>query len=185
MDLPASEPAAGDFPAAAGNLSAATGGAAPHHALQLMQELADAASPGGAAGAAADGEAGEARVVAAIEAAIGLAPGDPLEAMLITQMAACHAAAMRCLGRAADCADRPQTEALYLRLAARLMNLFVRQAGSPGPPRETDRQGGKRGGGRGDGGGNSGTGRRRHPRQTPRRHLRAPPRGGGAEDRGR
>ncbi len=132
MDISASGLTEAEQATVAGTLAAATGGAAPHHALQLMRELTDAASPGGADGAAAaeaaGDEAGAARVVAAIEAAIGLAPRDPLEAMLVAQMAAGHAAAMRCLGRAAECADRPQIEALYLRLAARLMNLFVRQA---------------------------------------------------------
>ncbi len=58
---------------------------------------------------------------------MALAPRDPLEGMLVAQMAAVHAAAMRCLGRAAECSDHPQIEALYLRTAARLMNLFVRQ----------------------------------------------------------
>ncbi|MDH3230239.1 MAG: hypothetical protein OEN55_10645 [Alphaproteobacteria bacterium] len=132
MDISASGITEAEQATVAGNLRAATGGAAQHHALQLMRELTDAACPGGADGAAAaeaaGDEAGAARVVAAIEAAMGLAPCDPLEAMLVAQMAAGHAAAMRCLGRAAECADRPQIEALYLRLAARLMNLFVRQA---------------------------------------------------------
>ena len=55
-------------------------------------------------------------------------PGDALEAMLAEQMAAVHEAAGRAMKRAADCADQPQIEALYLRQAARLMHLFVRQA---------------------------------------------------------
>jgi len=56
-----------------------------------------------------------------------LAPRDPLEAMLASQMAAVHAAALRATKRAAECADAPQIEALYMRQAARLMHLFVRQ----------------------------------------------------------
>ena len=125
MKRPANKPAAADFSAVAGTLKAATGGAAPHHALQLMRDLADAAGPGPEGG---DGKAGEARVVAAIEAAMALAPRDPLEAMLIAQMTAVNAAAMRALGRAAECTEHPKIETLYLREAARLMHLFVRQA---------------------------------------------------------
>ena len=144
MDVSARELTAADFTAIAGNLSAATGGAAPHHALQLMRDLADAAGGGAAGGeTGADGAAGEARVLAAIEAAIALAPRDPLEGMLIAQMAAVNAAAMRCLGRAAECGDHPQIEALYLREASRLLHLFVRQAEALdrrtrrlGPPKE-------------------------------------------------
>ncbi|MDH3228638.1 MAG: hypothetical protein OEN55_02485 [Alphaproteobacteria bacterium] len=116
---------AADHAVIAGNLRAATGGAAPHHAWRLMAELADATGPGGAAGEGE--EAGEARVVAAIEAAMALSPRDPLEAMLVSQMAAVHAATMRCLRRAAECTEHPRIEALYLRTATRLMNLFVRQ----------------------------------------------------------
>ena len=56
-----------------------------------------------------------------------LAPRDALEAMLAAQMAACHAAALRATKRAAECAEHPQVEALYMRQAARLMHLFVRQ----------------------------------------------------------
>jgi len=130
MDVSAGEPAAemtaADAAAVAANLKAATGGAAPHHAWRLMAELADASGPGGGAGEG--DEAGEARVVAAIEAAMALAPRDPLEAMLAAQMAAVHAAAMRALRRAAECTDHPQIEALYLRTAARLLHLFVRQS---------------------------------------------------------
>ena len=56
-------------------------------------------------------------------------PGDKLEAMLIEQMAAVHEAAMRCLSRAAETgAEHPETEARYLREAARLLNLFQRQS---------------------------------------------------------
>lgn len=55
------------------------------------------------------------------------APRDALEAMLAEQMAAVHAAAMRALERTAECKETPQIEALYLRQAARLMHLFVRQ----------------------------------------------------------
>ncbi|MDH3231052.1 MAG: hypothetical protein OEN55_14785 [Alphaproteobacteria bacterium] len=132
MDLATSGLDEADLAVVAGNLSAATGGAAPHQALRLMQELTDAASPGGADGAAAAEEAGDeagaARVVAALEAAMALAPRDPLEGMLVAQMTAVHAAAMRCLGRAAACADHPKIEALYLREAARLLHLFQRQA---------------------------------------------------------
>ena len=65
------------------------------------------------------------------DAAVGLAtpePRDALEAMLEEQMAAVHAAAMRALERAAACSEEhPQIEALYLRAAARLLNLFTRQ----------------------------------------------------------
>jgi hypothetical protein len=121
----AAELSAADHAAIAANLKSATGGAAPHHAWRLMAELADASGPGGEAGE--ENEAGEARVVAAIEAAMALAPRDPLEAMLVAQMAAVHAAAMRALRRAAECSEHPRIEALYLRTAARLMNLFVRQ----------------------------------------------------------
>jgi hypothetical protein len=56
-----------------------------------------------------------------------LAPRDPLEAMLVSQMAAAHVAALRATKRAAECADEPQIEALYARQAARLMHLFTRQ----------------------------------------------------------
>jgi len=56
-----------------------------------------------------------------------LAPRDALEAMLTAQMAAVHAAALRAMTRAAECAETPQIEALYARQAARLMHLFVRQ----------------------------------------------------------
>lgn len=98
-----------------GNLKAATGGAAPHHAMQLIAEIVGAA-------------AGEAHAQAAVEAAMALAPRDPLEGMLVAQMAAVHAAAMRALRRAAECTDWPQIEARYLREAARLLHLFVRQA---------------------------------------------------------
>ena len=55
------------------------------------------------------------------------APADALEAMLTEQMAAVHAAGMRCLARAEECTDHPEIEALYLRQAARLMHLFARQ----------------------------------------------------------
>jgi hypothetical protein len=48
--------------------------------------------------------------------------------MLVAQMAAVHAAAMRCLARAAECATDPKIEALYLREAARLLHLFQRQS---------------------------------------------------------
>lgn len=132
MDGSALDLTAAELSTIAGNLSAATGGAAPHQAWRLMRELAGAAAPGGAEGAAAaeaDGdEAGAARIVGALEAAIALAPRDPLEGMLVAQMAAVHAAAMRCLCRAAECAEHPQIEASYLRLASRLLHLFVRQA---------------------------------------------------------
>ncbi len=147
MDVSARDLTAADFSAMAGNLSAATGGAAPHQALRLMRELAGAAAPGGAEGAAAaeaDGdEDGASAVLAAIEAAMALAPRDPLEGMLVAQMTAVHAAAMRCLCRAAECADHPQIEALYLREAARMLHLFQRQSETLdrrarrfGPPRE-------------------------------------------------
>ena len=126
MDSTASGLDEAEVAAVAANLSAATGGAAPHHAWRLMRELADASGPGG--GAEEGDEAGEARVVAAIEAAMALAPRDPLEAMLAAQMAAVHAAAMRALRRAAECTEYPPIEALYLRTAARLLHLFVRQA---------------------------------------------------------
>ena len=56
-----------------------------------------------------------------------LAPRDALEAMLAAQMAAVHAAGLRATRRAAECAEQPQIEALYLRQAARLMHLFTRQ----------------------------------------------------------
>ena len=72
--------------------------------------MSRAASPGGTDAAAAAEEAGDgaggARVVAAIEAALALAPRDPLEGMLITQMAGCHAAATR-RPRRPTCASRP------------------------------------------------------------------------------
>ena len=54
-------------------------------------------------------------------------PRDDIEAMLAEQMTAVHAAAMRALERAAECKEHPQTEALYLRAAARLLHLFTRQ----------------------------------------------------------
>jgi len=57
-----------------------------------------------------------------------LKPRDAVEAMLAEQMAAVHDAGTRALKRAAECKDHPQIEALYLRQAARLMHLFVRQA---------------------------------------------------------
>jgi uncharacterized protein (DUF1697 family) len=53
---------------------------------------------------------------------------EPLEATLRERMAAVHAAAIRALARAAAVsADHPEIEARYLREAARLMHLFVRQ----------------------------------------------------------
>ena len=58
----------------------------------------------------------------------GAEPADALESMLVKQMAAVHDAALRAVARAAECQDNPQVEALYLRQAARLMHLFVRQA---------------------------------------------------------
>jgi hypothetical protein len=130
MDVSTTELSQADLAVIAGNLSAATGGAAPHQALRLMRELAAAAGDGELAAAEATGEVpeGESAVVAALEAAIALAPRDPLEGMLVAQMAAVHAAAMRCLMRAAECAEHPKIEASYLRLAARLLHLFVRQA---------------------------------------------------------
>ena len=67
-------------------------------------------------------------VRAAAELLVGLTPGDALESMLAEQMAAVHEAALRATGRAAECREQPQIEALYLRQAARLMHLFVRQA---------------------------------------------------------
>lgn len=110
------------------NFRLATGGAAPHHAWQLMADLADAAGgPPVDAGEDPAAAAGEARVAAALEAAMALAPRDPLEGMLVAQMAAVHAAAMRALIRAGECTRYPQIEALYVRQAARLLNLFVRQ----------------------------------------------------------
>jgi hypothetical protein len=63
----------------------------------------------------------------AAELLAALAPRDALEAMLASQMAAAHAAAVRAFERAAECAEHPQIEALYMRQAARLMHLFVRQ----------------------------------------------------------
>jgi len=142
MDSTASGLDEADVAAVAANLSAATGGAAPHHAWRLMRELADAACPGGAADGDGDTD-GASPVLAAFEAAMALAPRDPLEGMLVAQMAAVHAAAMRCLGRAAECGGQPQTEALYLREAARLLHLFQRQAETLdrrsrrlGPPQE-------------------------------------------------
>ncbi len=134
MDLSASGLDEADLAVAAGNLSAATGGAAPHHAWRLLCELA-AASGGGpedGAEAAADGTDaaadGGSPVLAALEAAMALAPCDPLEGMLVAQMTAVHAAAMRCLIRATECGADPKIEALYLREAARLLHLFQRQA---------------------------------------------------------
>ena len=62
------------------------------------------------------------------ELTAGLAPADRLESMLVEQMAAVHEAALRATERAAECKEHPQIEALYLRQAARLMHLFVRQA---------------------------------------------------------
>jgi hypothetical protein len=55
-------------------------------------------------------------------------PGDALEAMLVEQMAAVHAAAMRCLSRAEACGEHPEIEARYLREGARLLHLFQRQS---------------------------------------------------------
>ena len=63
----------------------------------------------------------------AAELMAALAAHGGLEAMLAEQMAAVHAAAMRATKRAAECSEHPQIEALYLRQAARLMHLFVRQ----------------------------------------------------------
>jgi hypothetical protein len=144
MDVSTTELSQADLAVIAGNLSAATGGAAPHQALRLMRELAAAAGDGELAAAEATGEVpeGESAVVAALEAAIALAPRDPLEGMLVAQMAAVHAAAMRCLMRAAECAEHPKIEASYLRLAARLLHLFVRQ--SEALDRRARRMGGTR-----------------------------------------
>jgi len=104
------------------NLKIASGGAAPALSWQTLRELAAATAGGGPE----DPDAA-ARVFAAVESAMALAPRDPLEGMLVAQMAAVNAAAMRCLVRAGECTEYPQIEALYLRLAARLLNLFVRQ----------------------------------------------------------
>ena len=68
------------------------------------------------------------RIAEAAALLAGAKPADALEAMLAQQMAAVHDAALRSLKRAAECREQPQIEALYLRKAARLMNLFVRQA---------------------------------------------------------
>ncbi len=81
-----------------------------------------------------DGTAAEAAAVAGVghqdmaTMLAALAPRDHLETMLASQMAAVHVAALRSLRRAADSAEHPQIEALYLRQAARLMHLFARQA---------------------------------------------------------
>jgi hypothetical protein len=133
MDLSAHGPDQTDLSAIAGKLRQATGGAAPHHAWRLLGELAAASGSGAEDGAdATDGTDaaadGDSPVLAALEAAMALAPRDPLEGMLAAQMTAVHGAAMRCLARAAACGEHPQIEALYLREAARLLHLFQRQA---------------------------------------------------------
>ena len=126
MDLSTTDLSPADLADVAGKLRQATGGAAPTHALGMLCELADAAGPGG--GPDEPNADGEARVIAALEAAMALAPRDPLEGMLVAQMAAVNAAAMRCLRRAAECAEYPKIEALYLREAARMLHLFQRQS---------------------------------------------------------
>ena len=68
------------------------------------------------------------RVAAAAALLAGAESADVLESMLAEQMAAVHEAALRVMERAAECRENPQIEALYLRQAARLMHLFVRQA---------------------------------------------------------
>jgi len=70
----------------------------------------------------------EDRVAKAAALLAGAEPADALERMLAEQMAAVHEAALRATERAAECKEHPQIEALYLRQAARLMHLFVRQA---------------------------------------------------------
>ncbi len=121
---------AADRAAVAEKLALATGGAAPHHAWRLVGEVAAAAGfdPAQAADGGAAGAHRDSPVLAALEAAMALAPRDPLEGMLVAQMTAVHAAALRCLGRAAASAGDAQLEALYLRLAARLLHLFQRQS---------------------------------------------------------
>jgi len=53
------------------------------------------------------------------------------------QMAAVHEAALRALRRAEESAGEPETEALYARLAGRLLHLFQRQAKTMARRRET------------------------------------------------
>ncbi len=145
---------AADRAAVAEKLALATGGAAPHHAWRLVGEVAAAAGfdPAQAADGGAAGAHRDSPVLAALEAAMALAPRDPLEGMLVAQMTAVHAAALRCLGRAAASAGDAQLEALYLRLAARLLHLFQRQsetldrrARARRPRRPCAREGGKAG----------------------------------------
>ena len=113
-----------DETAVTGLLAAATGGAAPELARQLMRQVTDTL---GLSFDPADEEDDSAKARAALQTLQAAAPRDPLEAMLAVQMAGCHEAAMRALKRAAECSDYPKIEALYARQAARLMQLFTRQ----------------------------------------------------------
>ena len=72
-----------------------------------------------------------------LQAAGAALPDDPLSAMLAVQMAAVHEAALRALRRAEESAGEPETEALYARLAGRLLHLFQRQAKTMARRRET------------------------------------------------
>ena len=95
-----------------------------------------------------DDTAAETGGAEAAELPAALAPRDALEAMLTAQMAAAHEAALRAMERAAECAEHPQIEALYLRQATRLLHLFVRQ--TEALDRRPERPGGRRNG-RGNG----------------------------------
>jgi len=105
-------------------LAAATGGAAPELAQRLLLQVTDTL---GLSGDPEREEDDALKAAAALQMLQAAAPRDPLEAMLATQMAAVHEAAMRAMKRAAECSDYPQIEALYARQAGRLMGLFMRQ----------------------------------------------------------
>ncbi len=118
MDSSASGQAAAELTAAdhatvAANLKLATGGAAPHHAWRMMEELAAAAGPGELEAAAAAGdvpEAGESAVLAAIEAAMALArTAARLMNLFVRQTEALDRRARR-LGRGAETADGAAAE---------------------------------------------------------------------------
>ena len=99
-----------DDSAASEVLTAAAGGAAPELARRLMLQASGADMP-----------------------------DDPLSAMLAVQAAAVHEAALRALRRAGESTDKPEAEALYARLGARLLHLFQRQAKTLAQRRETAR----------------------------------------------
>ena len=82
---------------------------------------------GGGSGPCRDGEE-QARAMAGTLAALrAIAPRDGIEGMLAAQMVCAHGAAIDFTGRAMDGARHVNARATYMRQAARLMALFIRQ----------------------------------------------------------